>query len=390
MTTGNGQTPATPEVDPQKPVAPAETPGESTPGESTPTTEVPRIAEDDPDMIALRAAEAELEAENKTEATPPVVPEPPAADKGALPPATSAQPPKTEPEPEPEPEQITIPKARFDEVRGKAREAQIAVIRAEAENKTLRDLIDRGIIQPHQAPGGTAVTPTPTAPPTISEQVATLRTQQQGLANDFEGGRMGAGEWEKKRQDIDDRILELRLNDRAPVAQPTEDLLLSERTNEIVVQYPILDHLQKEHLDPLAAIAIATMKFEGNVYDSNNPASVLDLRTRIAKMADQAYEMEGVHSPSRQPPATTQQPDPAAPAPATPGTASAAPEPAVTAAERKAKLELAARQPPSLTSAPGTTTGGLADLSDDQFLAMSTEEVAALPESVLDRILEGR
>lgn len=363
----------------KEPVAPTPSPP------PTPPVSAPEIADDDPDMVALKAAEAELEAEEKGE-KPPGQAEPLAADKGALPPALPAEaaPEGTKPAKEPEPaEQITIPKARFDQVRERARDAQIAAIEAKAESKTLRDLLERGVIQPHQLPGGAPPAQAPA--PTIPEQVSTLREQQRALATDFEGGRIGAAEWEKQRQDVDDKILELRLNERQAQPAQNEDLLLTERTDAIVVQYPILEHLTKAHLDPLGKIAVATMEFEGKTYNSNDPSSVLDLRQRIAKMADQAYEIEGVASPSRQTQAPATEP---AQAPAAAPTAStpAPAQPGVTPEQRKAKLDLAAQQPPSLTSAPGSTTGGLDGLTEESFLAMSTEEVAQLPTEVLDRI----
>ncbi len=366
------------------------------PAASEPPIEEPRFQDNDPDVLALKAAEEELEAEEK--GVDPNATEPSPADKDAIP-AKAAAPgatPEPEPDPVPDPdEKITIPKARFDEVLARSREAQIEVIRKDAENKTLRDLIDRGVIQPHQVPGGTpAQTPEPT-PPTTTERVTGMRGEQQSLAAEFEAGRISATDWEKQRQGIDDQILELRISEsRAsdPAAGPqTEDLLLTERTDKIASDYPIVQHLTKEHLTPLAKIAVATMDFEGKAYNAQDPTSVLDLRTRIAKMADQAYEMDGIYSPSRQTPtATTTLVEPVATPAAQPGATpavqpAAAPGP-VTAAQRQAKLNLAARQPAPLTSVPGTGQGGVDGMTEDEFVALSTEAIEALPKETLDRI----
>lgn len=363
-----------------------------------PQIEEPRFPDDDPDVLALKAAEEELAAEEKGE--DPKTAEPSAADKDAIPAQAAAPGTTPDPEPGPDPESITIPKARFDEVLARSREAQIENIRKDAENKTLRDLIDRGVIQPHQVPGGTPAIQPEVKPLTTAERVTGLRGQQQGLAADFEGGKIGASDWEKQRQDIDDQILELRISesrgtDPAPGPQ-TEDLLLSERTDKIADDYPIVQHLTKEHLEPLAKIAVATMDFEGKAYNPQNPASVLDLRTRIAKMADQAYEMDGVASPSRNPPTATPTPaepgaTPTAQPAATPGQPAAA-QPAaatdpVTAAQREAKLALAARQPVPITGVPGGGQGGGVDgMTEEEFVALTTEEIEALPAETLDRI----
>ncbi len=170
---------------------------------------------------------------------------------------------------------------------------------------------------------------------------------------------------------------------------------MTERTDEIAEQYPIVQHLTKDHLEPLAKIAVATMDFEGKAYNSRDPSSVLDLRNRIAKMADQAYEMDGVPSPSRQSPTATPTPaqpgaQPAAPPGDQPAAqpAAATPPGAVTAAQRQAKLELAARQPVPLTGVPGTGQGGIDGMTEEDFVALSTEEIAALPVETLDRIAE--
>ena len=382
--TGLEQTKAADQLPPE-PVTPAVLP---IPGAPEPPPVATTIADDDPDMIALKAAEAELEAEEKG-IDPGKPAEPTAADKGALPapvpaPGAPVEPAGKEPTAPDEPEQITIPKARFDQVRERARDAQIAQLKAESRADTLQDLIERGVIQPHQVPPGTAGAE---VPKTIPEQVTAIRDQQKNLAAEFEAGRLGAQDWEGKRQALDDQVLELRLSEhQAP--QPTEDLLLSERTDALIKDYPILDHLTAEQLTPVKNIAMEHMILSGTPYEPNSPSSLLDLRQRVATLADQAWHMEGVHSPSRDPKAPATPAQPAATPPATPLTAATpAPEqPGVTAAERKAKLDLAAQQPPTLTSAPGTTIGGIDALTEETFLKMTTEEVAALPPEVLDRI----
>jgi hypothetical protein len=275
---------------------------------------------------------------------------------------------------------VSIPKPRFDEINQRARNLAKDNIRLEAERDTLQRLIDSGRIT---VEGGKTSATFAAAEKTPQEQIAELQAEQRALAKQFSDGAFDADEWEEKRQGIDNRIWDLRSRSQngANGATPkSPDLYLDEKTAEIEQQFPILQHLTKEQLQPIAKMAIAYMEFEEKPFNANDPRSVLDLRRRVAQMASQKYYLEGEE------PAPDGQNNSASGAPATQPTASARPGGGVTPLQRAGKIALAASHPPNLNQSPGGTKGGLPSLTEESLVGMTTEDIAALPPEVLDRI----
>lgn len=135
---------------------------------------------------------------------------------------------------------------------------------------------------------------TPAAPvETPEEQIAARRKAQQALAQQFDSATITAAAWEAERQKLEDEIANIRLQavqpaQAAPV-QPPADLTLEHHSQQLAVQYPVLNLLQSEDLEPLVAIAYQQAAREGRPIQNGTATGTLDLRTRVAKIATTTY-----------------------------------------------------------------------------------------------------
>jgi hypothetical protein len=343
----------------------------------------------DPDAVRLEAFEKELEAEGKAAAEG--TGEPSDADKALVPgqgEGQDGQPGGQDPQQGAGQPTVAVPIARLNQQIKNTRKAEAAAAYYKGQFDAMQRLVDAGLIRPTGEPGagdgGSAGAGT--AQPTLTEREVAAMMLQQQLAEKFEAGELGAGEWKKQDQLIERELFEIRqaMVDERRAPQPVTDLTLDERTAQIEQQYPILADLTDAQLTPLAELAKQQMKIEGEPYDPSSPASILHLRELVAAAADRLFGDGQTQQPGNGQPGQPGKPTGTAASAGNTGAAQPGNQP--TATQRRGKLALASQQPPSLASLPGTAQNGLDGLTEEKILGMSPEELAALPATVLDRI----
>lgn len=195
-------------------------------------------------------------------------------------------------------------------------------------------------------------TEAPAEPDTIEK----VRAERMALAEKFDAGEISAKDMEAQRQALEDREWEIRQATFAPAQVQQGDLQLEAATAQLEKDYPVLKILSAQDLEPLAALARIQAAREGTPIQSG-AMGTLDLRTRIAKLANQ-------HFGGGAAPTTTQQP------------AALSDE----AKARAAKLDLASRMPPDASNL-GSAASDVA-MSETEVLSrmegMTEEEQWAL------------
>ena len=225
-------------------------------------------------------------------------------------------------------------------------DGKLAALRAERESRHKAQqeaAYWRGVAEARGQQNSQPAVPA-TPEPTPAEQMADLRRKQQALAADFDSAKITAAAWEEQRQALDDQLSDLRFKQHQPApapvqpAQPPTDLTLEQHSQQLSVQYPVLNVLQSSDLEPLVALAYAQAQREGKPIQNGTATGTLDLRTRVAKLATVTYaDVLAAATAAGQVVAGTAPPA----APATPGGLSP------TAAARDATLMAAAGFPPN-------------------------------------------
>lgn len=238
-----------------------------------------------------------------------------------------------------------------------------------AQRKKIQELATQNLLLQGQVQALTTVVQAPAQAEQVTEEapaaatIQTIRQEQVALAEQFDAGEISAKDMELKRQELADKEWEIRQAGMQPAqAAPATDLQLEQATSLLEDQYPILKSpaLTAEMLDPLANIARNQAALEGTPIPSG-AVGTLELRTRIAKLAQQMYGG----------PAT----------PAVPTTTTAlSPE----AQAREAKLKLASTMPMDVTKLGSSASSGA--MSEAEVLArmdgMNEAEQIALLESM--------
>lgn len=192
----------------------------------------------------------------------------------------------------------------------------------------------------------------PAEPDTIEK----VREERMALAEKFDAGEISARDMEAQRQALEDREWGIRQATFAPAPVQQGDLQLEAATAKLETDYPVLKILSAQDLEPLAALARIQAAREGSPIQPG-ALGTLDLRTRIAKLANQ-------HFGGGAAPTTTQQP------------AALSDD----AKARAAKLDLAARMPPDASNL-GSAASDVA-MSESEILArmegMTEEEQWAM------------
>jgi hypothetical protein len=252
-------------------------------GQTAPTTQPePRVL--DHDELELQQAQDALKAEEQgttvTETTQVATATAPAA---ATPPATTTAPAADTQKPE--------------EHKGNPTAAIIA-LRKRLQDETTQRLILQGQVQAFSSMAQQTAKPAEE----VIEEVDPLfevRSHKQALAEKFDAGEISARDWESQRQSLEDQEWEIRAAKMQPVtapAQPATDLQLETATVALETQYPVLSILTVEDLQPLEALARRQAAREGKPIQSG-ALGTLDLRTRIARLAQQEYGGGDVQSP---------------------------------------------------------------------------------------------
>lgn len=340
----------------------------------------------DPDEAILAAAEAEVAAaERGQQAEPGQGEAPSASDTSALPPgpgtaAAPAQPPAAAPGTRPQQTPPPVPYARFQEVNRTAQQMRDQLLYQEGVIAALK-AGNPGAAP--AAPGAPAAPPAAAAAPapTPQEQIAAHRAELRQAAKAFDAGEITQEALEDVRGRVDDAVASIREAAR-PQAQPqapanapqpglADQAIMERQLAELGQAHPFAEALTEPQAQFLANQAIAEAVASGRPYGST-AADTLRLRQHVAQLSDFYGPRWGLQ-PTR-PLQSPQQQRPGVPGALSP-----------TAQARAGKLALANGLPPD-TAAMGAG-GGSEELSEAAIMAMSEDEIAALPRNVQDRIM---
>jgi hypothetical protein len=343
------------------------------------------VEEADADEIALASAHAELAAEEEATAAAD-------ADKGeGDAPASTATPAAGVSRETPAADQVNVPKARLDQETGKRRTAEESAAYWQGKAEALEAV--RTATGPAKEPPAPAKTP--------QEQVKDLRAAKLTSAKAYEDGEITLVEWTQKADEIEDQIAEIRANGVASFAteqatDPLRDPVVRQSTAALetdVEHYPVLAitkadgsrYYAPEELQALEPIARSEMKLDGRPFNPRDRDSLLELRTRVAELAEHNF---GHRIPADVKAAALAARNPARAPAAQPAAKPAPTRPGVSPAQRAAKLDLAARMPPDLSKA-GTAAGSrgpsesqILDLTSSDFESMTDEQIRALERQV--------
>lgn len=192
----------------------------------------------------------------------------------------------------------------------------------------------------------------PAEPDTIEK----VRAERMALAEKFDAGEISAKDMEAQRQALEDREWGIRQATFAPAPVQQGDLQLEAATAKLEADYPVLKILSAQDLEPLAALARIQASREGQPIQPG-ALGTLDLRTRIAKLANQHFGGGAAPTTTEKPAALSED-----------------------AQARAAKLDLAGRMPPDATNL-GSAASDVA-MSESEVLSrmdgMTEEEQWAL------------
>lgn len=246
----------------------------------------------------------------------------------------------------------------FIALRKKVSDLTGALLIKEGENRALKAMVD-----PAKA-GEAAPREQEQAEQTIEEALTAIESEREALAAKVDAGTMTMVAYTKEVNALARRERELMLVEAEAMAQaaavanaqPANDLGLEESTTHLLTEYPVLAKLTKAQLDPLNALAYEQAALEGKPI-GEGPIETKRLRQRIADLAEQFYDA-AAHAARKAKTA-------AAPAAGQPAASNVTALP--TAAQREAKLALAAGMPPEIGKTGAGAPAG--ELTDEQIAA---------------------
>lgn len=334
--------------------------------------------EDDPIIQSMRAAEDEIA---KGEPAPGTVAE------NALQPGTEGQPAapaaQTAPNPETPAAGVMIPKPRFDEVLTERDQYR-------QHANYLQGVVDTQthIIRNGAAPGATPLpgaSPTPQGP-TMDEQITQVEAKKLELAQKFDDGDLSTREYQEQNLTLDRQLRGLTdarstaliEQARATATTATQKVLLEGQVSaaalDIQRNHPYVAEIDRHPngaaiWNMLTSEAKQTLFAKGINPDDGSAASRVALMNEKAALTDK-------YGPSLTgktiAPATSSTPTP-----------QPAPGKSPTALAREAKIEVSTQQPPA--SGQLGSSGLTNQITDEDILKMSQDEIANLPASVLRR-----
>ena len=244
----------------------------------------------------------------------------------------------------------------FIALRKKVSDLTGALLIKEGENRALKAMVD-----PTKAAGDGAGEPEPQ--PTIEEALTAIEGEREALAAKVDAGTMTMVAYTKEVNMLARREREITLAEAEAIAQaanvarlPANDLGLEESTTQLLTDYPGLAKLTKAQLDPLNALAYEQATLEGKPI-GEGPIETKRLRQRIADLAEQFYDA-AAHAARKAKTA-------AAPAAGQPAASNVTALP--TAAQREAKLALAAGMPLEIGKTGAGAPAG--ELTEEQISA---------------------
>ena len=251
-------------------------------------------------------------------------------------------------------------------LRKKLSETTAQLLIKEGENKALKEIAARNgaAVSGEAAPAGTEAA----APLTIDEQLDAIAAKKEDLALQVDNGQLSLVDYTKQVNALDKEARELERDaiaeEFAQRSQPnvSNDLALQERTDALVVQYPVLNTLTKEELDIAMSAAIRAAAKAGNPIPlDGSAASTYRLRQAMAEQAERLFDEEaylarkaGVKPSAGEAGGNSQ-----------PGAGAGAGGARPTAQQRESKLVLASELPANIG---GTGAGAPAgEMTEEQF-----------------------
>lgn len=322
----------------------------------------PAAHADDDDLAALEAALAKgdsepseaAEAEPETDAQETEV----ADDQAETPEAAQ---PATQPAKAADGKPRMVPIERLNEV-------------ITERNKTREEIAElRGMVAALAAAKGAQATPAAAQdaePETPQSRIEKMEAEATALAERYDRGELSFSDFDKARRAIDRQIVRLELEAEMPrPMERPDDTYLREQTDRLESDFPVLKSLTAADIQAIVPLAQRQAEKDGIDFGGN----ALRFRRYVAETAQRIYGD-----------ATQQTTTPAAGAQAQDGN----PKPGNAAAR---KVELARNAPPNLNnlSVSGRATQ-VGEYTPQRVAAMSDDELAALPDSVLAKLAGGR
>lgn len=339
------------------------------------------IPYEDPEAAELAAARAAVEAEDKGETQGPGA----QPQQEAQPTAPAAAPDQTQQQgQQQQPRQPgPVPYDRFAKVAQRTRTL-------EEENAFLKGALEvlRHGQQPGQQPpanGQPGNQPAPAAPAPDSPEAIIAAAEQRAMqaAEQFDRGEITAVELSRIQmaaaRDLADAQVQTAIRRQAPAPAPvesvTDQMVMEAHVTELEAKNPVLKVLTKPQLSFLQQTAEAEAAAAGQAYRPG-PRDTMRLREHVARLANAFAPHWGLQVPA------------AAPAPASNGSNPPARQPGLSPAaqNRLGKMDMAAGLPPD-TARMGQPAAGSGELTDAQILAMSDDDLAALPPTTRARLL---
>jgi hypothetical protein len=254
-------------------------------------------------------------------------------------------------------------------LRKKLSEISAANLMLQGENRALRAMVES---LPEQGAGGAkASVSTDGEEQDVAQQLEAIDKAFLQIAEDVDEGKISMKEAEERR-------IELRRQERMLLQRQQQELLasvssgpqsndlgLQEHLMQLIREYPVLNRLTREQLEPYERIAYMMAEAEGRPIPEG-PLGTKELRTRMAQLAERDFDPESYARRLQARSKTSGGGAAHGKAGATDGKSAAGAAP--TAAEREAKLKLAASMPPDIGSIGAGATGG--EISEDHGAAV--------------------
>lgn len=357
---GQGEDDARPQDDAQQ--TPANQPPE--PGSDLPT--------EDPEAAELAAALAAAEAEERGEqpSTAAAAQQEQQQEPVTQPPAATTAPPGTSPS--------GVPYERFQQVNRRARTL-------EEENAYLK-----GALAVLKEQGGSPAAPAPdqqgrqpAAPAANTPEQAIAAAEERAIeaARRFDTGEITAEELTRVQTQAAREIATAQVAAAMQATRPaasapssmTDEILLEQHVQQLEANVPVLKALNAQQMNFLRMTAEAEAAAAGQPYQAT-PRDTMRLREHVANLATAMAPYWGIQAPAAPPGQTA--PQNGTQPPRQQGLSPSA-------QNRLRKMDMAAGLPPDI--ARMGQTAGSGDLTDQQLLAMSDDEIAALPPTVRAR-----
>ena len=245
-------------------------------------------------------------------------------------------------------------------LRKRLQETDAARLVAEGQVKALEPLA-RGRMA--EGEGGEPAAPAADQPSETDLAITALDGQILELAAEFEAGTITATEWKKQEIALSKQQRQLANQQQAEIVEATatriaeetaskrtNDLGLLEHADRLANDFTVLKRLTPEQLAPFESVAYAEAFMEGVTIPANAVGDKM-LRERMAALAERKYDPERAAQRARDKAVSD-----AAIVGQTPGAPGAPAGP--TAAQREAKLTLAASLPPDIGKIGSGAQGG--------------------------------